>query len=541
MSATKVSIKNIWMLAREYAGLAGAGGVKDVVKQLSCSLARWSGRRVNVVLPLYGFIDPEAAGFAPLMDPLNPGIQATYDIDMNYSHEERRERIWVWHAKVDKVMIYLLAADRFLEKDNVYTYTEEEAEGDPWKKHGEGHYDFFAMNILLQKGAIELMLFLGEKPDVIHCHDAHTAVLPAMINENSWLRSYFRETGTIVTIHNAGKGYHQEIFDLPFAQAMTGLPLAVISKSLLGSNFDPFVAAGHYAVLNTVSENYGQELQKTLNDQLTGWLGHHLLDMGVTLDGVTNGIDPKEFDPRDAEKTGIYASYDVYHDEILTGKKSCKEDLFEQIQSGVQYDGIEQIGKLNVNLEQPLFTFVGRLSEQKGVDVLTSALESIFETDLDFQMVLLGSGGAKEESNLIRMTEEKRIEGKLCFLRGFNSSLANRVYSAGDFLVIPSRYEPCGLTDYIAQLFGNLPIVHHVGGLVKVVDGKTGFPYKENSAAALVAAMERARSTFNDPLTIREMQRQSVELIQKKYTWQKVMKLYVELYKKGKALRLGTE
>ncbi|MCP3870424.1 MAG: glycogen/starch synthase, partial [Gammaproteobacteria bacterium] len=213
MSVMNVPIKNIWMLSREYGGLAGAGGVKDVAKQLSCALARWTGRRVSVVMPLYGFVVPKACGFSPLMDPIHPEKQVTYNIDMNYIGEERRERVWVWHARIERVRLYLLATDRFQEKGDVYTYTQDEESGDPWKKQGEGHYDYFAMNILLQKAAIELMILLGEKPDIIHCHDAHTAVLPAIINESSWLRSYFRETGTVVTIHNAGRGYHQEVLD----------------------------------------------------------------------------------------------------------------------------------------------------------------------------------------------------------------------------------------------------------------------------------------------------------------------------------------
>ncbi len=536
-----IPIRNIWMLSREYGGLAGAGGVKDVAKQLSCALARWTGRRVSVVMPLYGFIEPEADGFLPLMDPIHPEKQVTYDIDMNYTGEERRERVRVWQARIERVRVYLLATDRFLEKGDVYTYTREEESGDPWKKQGEGHYDYFAMNILLQKAAIELMILLGEKPDIIHCHDAHTAVLPAMINDSSWLRSYFRETGTVVTIHNAGLGYHQEVLDLPFAQALTGLPMSIIYKSLLGKNFDPFVAAGHYSVLNTVSENYARELRETMEDELTGWLGHHLLEMGVILEGVTNGIDPSEFDPRYADKIGIPASFDPLNDEILTGKENCKKELLQQLQARVPCEGVEQVGTFEGDLAQPLFTFVGRLSQQKGVDVLIGVLGKLLQANKDFYIVLLGSGGATEERQLSRLAEQKNFSGRICFLRGFDSALANRVYAAGDFLLIPSRYEPCGLTDYIAQLFGNLPIVHHVGGLVKVLDGKTGFAYKENSTDGLIAAIARAVKSYGTPDEVRAMQRRAALQIQKKHTWSKVMKHYLELYKKAKALRLARD
>ncbi len=541
MSVSKLKIHNIWMLTREYAGVAGAGGVKDVAKQLSRALSRWKERRVSVVLPLYGFIRQKEVGLVPLVDPLLPKKQVSFEIDMNYTAEDRREKVRVWQVKDARVTVYFLEADRFLEKEDVYTYSQAEEKDDPWKKQGEGHFDYFAMNLLLQKGAIELMILLGEKPDIIHCHDGHTAVLPAIVNESSWLRSYFRQTGTVVTIHNAGKGYHQEVFDLPFAQALTGLPMSVIHQSLLEKTFDPFVAAGAYAVVNTVSENYARELRETTDDQLTGWLGHHLMDMGVRLEGVTNGIDPDEFDTRDVKKVGIKAPYDLLDDLELKGKRLCKIDLIENLQAGLSERGVEQVGEIDVTVNNPLFTFVGRLSHQKGVDVLIGALEHIFRTQTGLNVVVLGSGGVAEEEELIGLAKDKSTRGRLCFLKGFHPGLANRVYAAGDFFLIPSRYEPCGLTDFIAQLFGNLPIVHYVGGLVKVLDGKTGFSYKENSRRALSAAIERAVKSFETPGVVREMQRQAVTQIHKKHTWDKVMKHYLDLYKQAKVMRMAQE
>jgi len=177
----------------------------------------------------------------------------------------------------------------------VYTYTAEEEESFSWQKTGEGHIDYFAMNILLQRGAVDLMVLLDAHPDVIHCHDGHTAVLPAMISEQSGLRHYFRDTGCVVTVHNAGQGYHQEVADLAFAQASTGLPLSFVRRCRLDDCFDPFLAGAPYALMNTVSENYARELRETIDDHLTGWLGHTLLERNIMLEGVTNGIDPEAF------------------------------------------------------------------------------------------------------------------------------------------------------------------------------------------------------------------------------------------------------
>ncbi|MBL4901935.1 MAG: glycogen/starch synthase [Desulfocapsa sp.] len=540
MAKQQVSIREIWMVSREYGSLAGAGGVKDVVSQLSVTLARWSGRSVHVVLPCYGFMNPEVLGFKRVTDPLRSGKELRFKVDLNYPEEERREEVTVWATKQDRVNIYLIDSGRFREKQSVYTYTAEEEASFSWQKAGEGHVDYFAMNILLQKAAIDLMILLGACPDVIHCHDGHTAVLPAMISEQSGLRHYFRGTGCVVTIHNAGQGYHQEVSDLAFAQANTGLSLSLIRRARLDDCFDPFLAGAPYAVMNTVSENYARELRETVDDHLTGWLGHDLLKRNIVLEGVTNGIDPATFSAQEYEKSYIAAGFDPLGDTALEGKKKCKTALLEQLAGKAGIPGIRQSGVLDPDPAAPLITFIGRLSTQKGVTVLTGALKKLLSERDDFRFLLLGTGSRYDEQNLIELTEKTDSQGRICILRGFDTIFANKVYAAGDFFVIPSQYEPCGLTDFMAQLFGNLPIVHAVGGLVKVLDGKTGFSYEKQSVEALCGAIERALSLFaNDPSAIRKMQRQAVELIHERYTWGTVSKEYLKLYKKAKHKKIA--
>jgi len=249
---------------------------------------------------MYGFIQPKAFGFR---------LKDKFQVDMNYVGMERREEVHIWCKQQQKgrkrLTIYLVDALRYQEKKSVYTYTAAEEAEDPFHVQGSGHYDYFAMNILLQKAALNLMLSLNERPDIIHCHDGHTALIPAMVRENEGYRHFFRNTGLVVTIHNAGIGYHQEVDDLPFAKAITGLPGKIIAKSLLDGRFDPFIAAAPYAILNTVSENYARELRETEDDALTGWLGHILASRGVLLSGVTNGISPADFDPSQPENVKV--------------------------------------------------------------------------------------------------------------------------------------------------------------------------------------------------------------------------------------------
>lgn len=529
-SASSSTIRNIWMISREYEGIAGAGGVKDVCRQSAEAFAR-NGHKVHVVLPCYGFIEPEANGFHRK--------SISFTVDMSYVGKERREQLFVWEKEQAGVRLYLLDGERFLEKNSVYTYSAADEQKNPFNRQGAGHFDYFATNVLLQKGALALIIELDARPDIIHCHDGHTAMLPAMIREIEGFRHYFRRSGCVVTIHNAGQGYHQEVGDLPFAQSVSGLPQRVIYGSLLNGAFDPLLAAADYAMLNTVSENYAAELQQSDEDRLTGWLGHKLLARGVQLQGITNGINQADFDPRYPEKLGLAAAFDPLRGE-LAGKKACRKQLSETLGHAepnpeLLQKNIRQSGYLEERPVQALFTFVGRLTSQKGVDKLIDALESLMSLDDDFQVVLLGTGSPEIEESLQRLTGLPANKGRIAFLRGYDKVLANRIYAAGDFFLVPSQYEPCGLTDFIAQLFANLPIVHHTGGLVKVREGVNGFAYAEHSSAALMGAMQRAIKTFRtDYDQIKSMQQQAIKIIAKHYTWDVVNKNYLELYRQAR-------
>ena len=531
---------NIWMISREYDGLAGAGGVKDVVRQLSEALVR-AGHRVHVVLPLYGFMDPEALGFTP--------ANLHFEVEMNYTGVERREmvRVFVRHLAPSPtgngdrhlhptdspdeerggLSIYLLDAFRYQEKKGVYTYTAAEEALHPHQHQGAGHLDYFAMNVLLQKGAMALMVRLKSSPDVIHCHDGHAALLPAMIRELEGYRHYFEGSRAVLTVHNAGLGYHQEVGDLPFAQAITGLPGRVIHDNLLAGQFDPLLAAANYAPLNTVSENYARELRESDDDAMTGWLGHRLLARGVSLRGITNGIDPDDFDPAKPERLGLPAAFSPMERDFA-GKDICRLELIKALKEE-QWPHLRRSGTLG--RQSPLFTFVGRLTAQKGVDKLLGALETLLPLEPDFQVLILGSGDRVIEQSLAHLANSEANRGRICFLQGYDTAVATRIYAAGDFFIIPSRYEPCGLTDYMAQLFGNLPVVHHVGGLVKVVDGVTGLAYREHKSAALMGAMQRAINLFRrEPQKILDMRQAAVQHIREHYTWDKVMQQYLSLY-----------
>jgi starch synthase len=292
------------------------------------------------------------------------------------------------------------------------------------------------------------------------------------------------------------------------------------------------LAASGYSLMNTVSENYARELQETDDDEMTGWLGHKLLSRGVVLEGVTNGINPEHYDPSRPEALGLPAGFSPARDS-WAGKIRCRADLVANLAKG-SWPGVQQTGSLDSHPSQPLFTLIGRLTPQKGVDKLVGALETLLPHDKKFQILIMGSGEEEIEADLVRLAGKKEYQGRLCLLRGYDEKLAMLVYAAGDFFVIPSRYEPCGLTDFIAQLFGNLPIVHHIGGLVKVVDGVTGFAYREHNSAALMGAMLKAMELFRtEPGKIREMRQAAIAHIHQRYTWDIVVDHYLQLYRRA--------
>ncbi len=539
-------INSVWMVSREYDALAGAGGVKDVCRQLAEVLVNEAGLEVTVILPRYGFMDAKALGFSQLpwmagdMDDAGQGSIANVDtVNMNYVGEERREQVTYLQRTINGVRVVLVETRRFAEKLGVYTYTKKEEEKKSWQSRGSGHFDYFAMNILLQKSALNIMILLDERPDIIHCHDGHAATLAPMLRENSGYRHYFRHSGVVVTIHNGGLGYHQEVADLAFAHAITGLPKSVILASLLDGSFDPFVAAAGYAVFNTVSENYAHELQETSEDLRTGWLGHRLLKKGVRLAGITNGINPHDFDPAEPENLGLAAPFSPVRGD-LAGKKICKQEILDQCAEIRIWQLIDQIGSLSRDVGLPLFTFIGRLTDQKGVDVLLKSLDLLLEEDRNFQLLVLGDGSPDLELQLAALTRRKNAIGRICFLKGYDQALALKVYAAGDWFLIPSLYEPCGLTDYIAQLLGNLPIVHRVGGLVKVEDGKTGFSYRKHSPQALKESMQRALLVYREQSgQILAMQKEAVRVIHERFTWKKVMAEYLDIYEQARLQALN--
>jgi starch synthase len=382
---------------------------------------------------------------------------------------------------------------------------------------------------------------------VFHCHDGHAAFLPAILQVCSPYREELGGCRSLITIHNAGRGYHQEIHDQDLAAVLTQLPEAVLRAGMTEGAVDPFLVGSAYAPINTVSEGYAEEINSGRLEELTGGLGSAFKARGVRLLGITNGIAPEAFDPRDPGKSGLPYAFDPSAGD-LSGKRRCRERLFTLLGEATvggsdadntgpaaspELEGLEIYGSLDGPEDRPLYTFIGRLTGQKGVDILAGAVERFLSRGEDLRFLILGQGEKAIEEHLLKLTRRSEARGKLCLLIGYNGQAAKYIYGCGDFFLVPSQYEPCGLTDLFAQMMGNLPIVHAVGGLIKVLPGVTGYSYGEHSVEALVAAVAESLADYkNDPDRLDRLRRRAFEEVFRRYTWDKVMREgYLPLYR----------
>jgi starch synthase len=509
---------SVWHVAREYAGLAEAGGVKDVVRGLAEAQAR-AGLRTTVVLPFYGFL-PEALHAGPVVASVALSLP---DQDRGNAFSRETARV-IAHVR-QGVRVMLVDLPRYSAARDVYTYTALDEEENRWKTRGSGHWDAHQKNVALQRVALECALALGEVPAVFHCHDGHTAFLPALLREDERYRADLARSRAVVTIHNAGPGYHQEVWSAEFARLLTGLPERVLRKGILGTVVDPLLLAGCYASLATVSERYAEELLSENDGELSGGLGRALRERAIALHGITNGIDPGPWDPRSAPGPDLPFPFDPLTGD-LAGKRKSRERLLSVL-------GLPDRGG-------PLYAFVGRLTGQKGIDVLIPALEQLLPSDGRRAFIVLGRGDKQMEEKMAALASTHAPAGRFAFVPRYDEELASLIYSSSDFFLVPSAFEPCGLTDYIAQLRGSIPVVHRVGGLVKVRDGETGFSYDEHQPHALAAAVNRTTRLFRDePGLLDGIRRRAFDEIFRLHTWDRVLaESYLPFYE---AALPGTE
>jgi len=393
-------------------------------------------------------------------------------------------------------------------------YNREELYGTPRADYRDNASRF----IFFSRGVLETCKALNFKPDVIHCNDWQTALIPLYLKTVYRLDTFFKETATILTIHNLG---YQGLFpasELP----LTGLGWELFTPR--GVEFYGkinFLKAGIISadVLTTVSYNYAKEiLKKEFGFGLEGVLQGREKD----LYGVLNGIDYKEWNP--SEDKFLPNNFDVKN---LQGKRECKRLLVKEASLD--------------KLERPLVGMVGRLSAQKGLDLVQQSVEEF--VSLGVNLVVLGKGDEIYHASFSEVA--KRYKGRVSVTIGFNESLAHEIYAGSDFFLMPSRYEPCGLGQLISMRYGSIPIGRRTGGLADTIQDYnplttkgTGFLFSDYSPSAVQDAVKRALCVYTDRGKIKKMITDAMKV---DFSWKRSAERYSELYVIAKEKRKSSK
>lgn len=401
---------NVLLTAAECAPLAKTGGLADVVGTLPKSL-KILGMDARIITPYHRIIKDK------YRDKVEHILH--FYVDLGWRHEYAGLEKLV----LDGVIIYLIDSEAFY-GDKIYRGGGAEGE----------QYAFFCRAVL------EALPRLDFKPEIIHCNDWHTAMLP-MLAKTQYKGQMQGSLKYLLSIHNIA---YQGKYGFDFVQDLLGVEDRYYTSEFIELNgCADFLKAGCVFAdrISTVSPTYAEEIKTPyFGEGLEGILNAR----SANLAGILNGIDTNVFNP--SKDKVIPARYSRQN---MSGKAVCKAALQERL-------------GLQVLPDTPLLAMVTRMTEQKGFELVMETLDRLM-TETDVQFVLLGSGDYRYES-FMRMAEE-RYKGRLAAYIGYDESLSHLVYAGSDFFLMPSRFEPCGLSQMMAMRYGSLPIVRETGGL----------------------------------------------------------------------------
>ncbi len=465
----------ILFVASEATPWAKVGGLADVVGSLSKALANL-GHEIRLIIPKYGSID--------LSSHLVTSIRDNFKIEI-MAKKELANLLFI----SGKVPVYMVENNKYFGGKEIYSENDLE------------RFLFFS------KAVFEILPQLDWQPEIVHCHDWHTALIPL------WQKEAGYPYVSLFTIHNLA---YQGFFDENFL-ALSGLkkywqafPLQTLKLPL------NFMSQGilHADLVTTVSETYAKEIvTPEYGEGLDPLLRYRQKD----LIGIINGIDYEEYNP--ATDPYLVVNYD-------------SSTLHKRIANKL---ALQQRSNLPQDAEIPLIGMVQRLDEQKGFDILEKAIDVILEKTKT-QIIILGKGREYYE-NMLRQIASRYPQQIALFIR-FDNPLAHLIYAGCDMFLMPSRFEPCGLGQLISMRYGALPIVRHTGGLVDTVleftpDLKegSGFVFKDYTPEALIAIILKAVNTFKNQKTswYKAMQR----VMELDFSWRASAKKYEKIYEES--------
>ena len=435
----------ILFAASECVPFIKTGGLADVVGALSPVLAQ-KGVDVRVMVPLYASIPEKWTS--------QMKSECEFEVELGW----RRQYCGVKSLEYQGVTFYFIDNHFYFGRSYIYGLG-----GDEYERFG-----FFC------RAVIDALPHLGFKPDVVHCHDWQTGMVPALLKIQYAHFPFYQDMKTVYTIHNL---QYQGVFPIKAVQDTLGLGDSLFTADKLECyGCANYMKAGlvYADELTTVSPSYADEIQTAFyGERLDGLLRARK----GQLSGILNGIDVDDYDP--AKDPMIYANYDPYH---LGGKEYCKQELQKEL-------------GLNVDPNAPIVGIISRLSNQKGLDLVECVIRELMDTGI--QMVVLGMGEAKY-TNLFSWAESE-YPGRLAARFAMNHQLAHRIYAGADMFLMPSQFEPCGLSQMIALRYGTVPIVRETGGLRdtvlsynKFTDEGNGFSFFNYNAHDMLHTVRRA-------------------------------------------------
>ncbi|MBU1130906.1 glycogen synthase [Patescibacteria group bacterium] len=475
----------ILMIAAELTPLAKVGGLADVIGALPKALAELK-QDVRIVIPKYGIIKENEYP----MQKIAAGIKVPF--------EGRKEIINLYQTTLphSTVPIYLIGHQRYLGENGVYVSADASSDGSATEAH---RFTFFTRSIL------EIFETINWTPDILHCHDWHVGMLPPLV------KLLNKPMPVLLTIHNlAYQGNYDAdlVLQMLNSSAINLTSLATIKNRLDNSDAINYLeqAILNADLINTVSPTYAREI---LTAEFGCGLEKKLKQRETDLGGILNGIDTERFNPeRDRD---IAQTFNVDNlNQKFKNKKALQKECGLKIADDI-----------------PLIGLIGRLTEQKGFDILLPIMKKVLKQKLQF--VLLGAGDKQYEKEFAKLSKK---EGNFCARIGFDAKMAQRIYAGSDLFLMPSRFEPCGLGQMIAMRYGALPIVRATGGLKDTVTDLeqpegTGFVFKSYNSNTLLKTVQRAIDTYQNKEKWQKAQKQGMS---QDFSWRKSAKKYLALY-----------
>lgn len=427
---------------------AASGGLADVAGSLPRALRR---RRVacRVVMPLYGTVSEE----------LRKNMKFITSIMVPVSW--RRQYCGIFEAKAGGVIYYLLDNEYYFKRNTLY-----------------GHYDDGERFAFFSRAILEILPYIDFKPDIIHCNDWQTALVPVYYSTVYASREGYTGIKTVFTIHNI---QYQGQYGAEILGDVFGLGEEFTSLLRFGDCLNLMKGGIECAdKITTVSKTYAGEI-------LDPWFSHGLdpilRNRSCKLSGILNGIDTESYDP-ETDKD-IFFNYSAKEPENKAKNKAALQELFS----------------LPVGADVPLVGIVSRLVAHKGLDLIKRVMWELLGST-DMQLVVLGSGDWEYESFFKELAAA--FPDKVGLRLGFIPDTARKIYAGSDMFLMPSKSEPCGLSQMVALRYGSIPIVRETGGLKDTVtdsgDGSgNGFTFKSYDAYDMLDAIRRALAAYGNP------------------------------------------